>query len=149
MTHTIKTKVLALLLICTSVFSYFTLSVSAADDGIMPLHYNIDIVEMTASVSSSGLLSIDYHYLGTEGITAKVKITTYLEKKILGLFWSRVDIGKVDDEWVDIIYDLEYDFTRTYQLSSTGTYRGNVTFIVTNSSYENEEIVKTSEVKYQ
>lgn len=39
-----------------------------------------------------------------------------------------MDIGTANDEWVDTINKSNYSGTRTYQLSSEGTYRVNVEY---------------------
>lgn len=75
------------------------------------------------NISSSGLMTISYQYSGYPSITTKAVITTYIEKRTLGIFWSRVDIGTSDNQWNDVINDYRYTGYRTYQLSDKGTYR--------------------------
>ena len=77
-------------------------------------------------------LKIYYDYTGLSGKTTKVVITTYIEKKTLGLFWSRVENGQPNNQWVDTSY--------TFQLSSTGTYRVTVTYKVYGSGGAADEI---------
>lgn len=75
------------------------------------------------NISSSGKVTIN-RYTGFPLTTTKAVITMYIEKRTLGLFWTRVDIGEPDNQWVDTIKNYSYNGSRTYQLSSSGTYRG-------------------------
>ncbi len=115
---------------------------------ITPYYNNTSNDQNSASVSESGVLSILNRHRGIEGTTSKVVITTYVEKKILGLFWSRVDIGQPDNQWVDTTYNINYSKTYTHQLTSTGTYRVTTIFIVSGTGGADDEIVRTSEVTY-
>ena len=49
--------------------------------------------------------------------------TVYIQKKFLGLFWTKVDIGTTDDEWVDSSTNVSGAFSHSVQLGSSGTYR--------------------------
>lgn len=44
-------------------------------------------------ISSSGMLEVSVKYAGVYGAMTKITITTYIQKKTLGLFWTTVDIG--------------------------------------------------------
>lgn len=101
---------------------------SDADAGVMPCLNNTLSTFTTMSINSSGKLTVSYNYSGFPGVTTKAVITTYVEKRFLGIFWSRVDIGTTDDEWVDTIYQEDYTGSRTYQLSDSGTYRVTVQY---------------------
>lgn len=46
----------------------------------------------------------------------------------MGPFWERVDIGITNNKWKDTVNDYRYSGTRTYQLSSSGTYRVTVIY---------------------
>ncbi len=131
-----------LLLFVTMIFPAY------AAGEITPYYNNVSTARTTASVSSSGLLTINNRYNGFEGETTKAVITTYIEKKVLGLFWTRVDIGITDDQWVDTVYNYTYSGSHTFQLTSGGTYRVTVTFVVSGTGGAADEIVKTQEVTY-
>ena len=77
-----------------------------------------------------------------------VKNDAYIEKKVLGLFWSRVDIGTTDDQWVDTIYDYRYTGSRTYQLPSSGTYRVTVNFKIYGNGGAADNIENQQTVSY-
>ena len=102
--------------------------IDSSTDEIMPLYNNVASSNTTMSINSTGKMTISYRYTGYSSTTTKAIITTYIEKRVLGLFWTRVDIGETDDQWVDTIYDYKYNGTRTYQLSDSGTYRVAVTY---------------------
>jgi len=111
-------------------FGSVSASAAVASEEIMPLYNNTSTAYCTANINDSGNMTISYRVYGYSSTTSKIVINTYIEKKVLGLFWSRVDIGETDDEWVDTINKSTYIGSRSYQLSSTGTYRVNVTYTV-------------------
>lgn len=120
-------RVMAIVMtMCLMIASFST--ASADDYEIMPLYNNTVSTLTNMSINSSGKMTITYKYTGISGTTTKAVITTYIEKRTLGIFWSRVDIGTTDDEWVDTISKTSYTGSRTYQLSSSGTYRVNVEY---------------------
>lgn len=114
--------------------------ISAAEEDIMPRYNNVSNVTASVGINDSGKLSITYKYSGSPEITTKAVITTYIEKKFLGLFWRRVDIGTTNDEWVDTINDYMYVGTRTHQLSSSGTYRVTIIYKIYGSGGSADEI---------
>ena len=59
---------------------------------------NTVMASSVASISDSGLLTVDNQFQGIRGKTTKGEITTYVEKKPLGLFWTRVDIGEPNSQ---------------------------------------------------
>ncbi len=95
---------------------------------IQPRLNNTISTTTTMGISSSGKLTVAYKYVGVPGVTTKAVITTYVEKRFLGIFWSRVDIGTTNDEWVDTFYEDQHIYERSYQLSSSGTYRVTVQY---------------------
>ena len=56
---------------------------------ITPYYNNTSYARTVASISDSGVLNVTNYCNGLPGVTSKVVITTYVEKKILGLFWSK------------------------------------------------------------
>ncbi|MBO5211833.1 MAG: hypothetical protein J6B80_07890 [Clostridia bacterium] len=116
------------------------LSPVSAAEGVTPRYNNVATVTANMGISDSGKMTINYKYTGSSSVTTKAVITTYIEKKFLGLFWRRVDIGTTDDQWVDTINDYKYAGSRTYQLSSTGTYRVTVIYKIYGSGGAADEI---------
>lgn len=121
MKKTVKKLSALLLTICLLVVP--TLSVPASAAEITPYFNNVTTVSINMNINSQGVMTIDYSYYGSPSKFQKAVIVTYIEKKVLGLFWTRVDIGQPDDQWVDTVYDNEYIAYRKVQLSSKGTYR--------------------------
>lgn len=85
--------------------------------------YNNTVAAISAaSISDDGVLTVTNMYEGIKGTTTKGEITTYIEKKILCLFWIRVNIGQPNNQWYDVVYDYMYICNHTFQLQSHGTY---------------------------
>lgn len=134
-------------MICLCVIPVF--SVSAATQGdIMPYYNNVSNATANLSISSSGKMTINYSYVGSSGVTTKAVITTYIEKRFLGLFWKRVDIGTTNNQWVDTIKNYKYSGSRTYQLSSSGTYRVTVNYKIYGSGGAADEIERQAKASY-
>ncbi len=126
-------------------------SVSAAtipEEEVMPLYNNTVSANTTMSISSSGKMTISYNLIGISSKTTKIVITTYIEKKKLGLFWSRVDNGQPDKQWVTTINSFKYTGSRSYQLSSSGTYRVTVKYKVYGSGGAADEITQQKKASY-
>lgn len=72
-----------------------------------------------------------------------------MEKKFLGVFWTRVDIpNNTEDQWVDIINNYSYIGSHTLQLSSSGTYRITVTYKIYGNGGAADEIKKQATASY-
>lgn len=144
MTKRLKGIISAFLILCLFVVPLSPVS-AATQEGVMPRYNNVSNVTASIGINDSGKLTITYRYSGAQSITTKAVITTYIEKKFLGLFWKRVDIGKTDNQWVDTINDYMYVGSRTHQLSSSGTYRVTVIYKIygTGGSADEIELQKT------
>ena len=97
MSRTVRIRMLAFALTVVSIFSMFsgtpfTTRAHAAEIAT-PYYNNTLSARTTISISSTGELSVVNAYHGFQGVTTRAVITTYVEKKVLGLFWTRVDIG--------------------------------------------------------
>ena len=79
---------------------------------------NTVMASSSASISDSGLLTVVNQFQGIRGKTTKGEITTYVEKKTLGFFWTRVDIGQPNNQWYDVIYNYLYDSVHIFQLNN-------------------------------
>lgn len=137
MTKRLTGIISAFLIMCLFVVP---LSPVSAAEGVTPRYNNVNSATTNMGISTSGKLSITYKVNGYSSITTKIVITTYIEKKFLGLFWRRVDIGTTDDQWVDTINDYRYTGSRTHQLSSSGTYRVTVVYKIYGSGGSADEI---------
>lgn len=133
-------------MVCVLLVTTFSL-VGYAGEAV-PYYNNVNSTNSSASISSSGVLTVTNRYVGSSSVTTKAIITTYVEKKVLGLFWSRVDIGQTNDEWVDTIYNYTYTGSHSVQLSSTGTYRVTVEYVIYGSGGSADTITKEIEKTY-
>lgn len=137
----IKRMFVAILVLCLSIVPLCPVSAAVASENeIMPCYNNTNSASATMSISDSGKMTINYRYTGYSGVTTKAVITTYIEKRTLGLFWTRVDNGQTDKQWVDTVNDYRYSGSRTYQLSSTGTYRVTINYKIYGSGGSADEI---------
>lgn len=121
---------------------------AAVKEEVSPCYNNVVSTDTFVTISSSGIIKTTNSYTGNRTVTTKAVITTYIEKKVLGLFWSRVDIGQTNDEWVDTIYNYEYTGSHSHQLSSTGTYKVTVEYVIYGSGGSADTITKTIEKNY-
>lgn len=131
------------------VIAMSTFSVFAAAQMVEPYFNNVVEVSNLASVSSTGKLTITNRMIADSTVFNKAIITTYVEKKVLGLFWSRVDIGQTNDKWIDVIYTNSYVGTHTFQLSDKGTYKVTTEFVVFGSGGPADTITRTATTQYK
>ncbi len=131
-----------------SVLFVSTFSFVAKANEAVPFYNNVTSANSVVTISNSGVLTVVNKYSGSSSVTTKAIITTYVEKKVLGIFWSRVDIGQANDEWVDTIYNYTYSGSHSVQLSSTGTYRVTVEFVIYGSGGAADTITKEIEKSY-
>ena len=145
-------KIIIKRVICVAVafvMAISTFSAFAAAQMVEPYFNNTMDVSNEASVSSSGKLTIMNSLVAYENYFSKAIITTYVEKKVLGLFWSRVDIGQKNDKWIDVIYDNIYDGTHSVQLSDKGTYKVTSEFVVYGSGGPADTVTETATTEYK
>lgn len=112
------------------------------------MYNNMTSASMSCSVSSAGELSADLDAAGISGRTTRIKVQLYVEKRVLGLFWSKVDIGCTDNIWEDSTTSVTYSNTFSTHLPSTGKYRVTATFTVSGRGGADDVIVKTSTLTY-
>ena len=103
---------------------------------------------ISCAVDSSGCLQASLAVSGIKGKTTRIKAELYVEKRVLGMFWSRVDIGYNNNIWEDSTTNHTYYNTFNTDLPSNGTYRTTVTFTVSGSGGTDDIIVKTSTITY-
>ena len=103
---------------------------------------NTVMASSSASISDSGLLTVVNQFQGIKGKTTKGEITTYVEKKTLGFFWTRVDIGQPNNQWYYVIYNYLYDGVHIFQLKNHGTYRITVVYVISGTGGEADTITQ-------
>lgn len=146
MKNNCKKRMLSFIVTCMLIITTGTFMVNAQE--VSPRYNNVVSAQSQANVSSTGVITITNNYVADSTVFSKAQITTYIEKRTLGLFWSRVDVGQNNDEWVDTIYTNVYNGTHSHQLTKTGTYRATVEYIIYGSGGAADNITKEIEVKY-
>ena len=144
-------KILALTLVITMLVSSLHITV-AAEDGvsneIQPYFSNIYVYMVDFDITSTGFASVYFDYEGDPDVITSATSEIYLEKRFLGIFWTRVDIGETDNVWVDVFYD-DYGYVdHTLQLEKTGTYRAKFKLTFTGTNTEDDVLEKTVEATY-
>ena len=149
MKKNIKRLLTFALMFCLTVTPIFSASAATSQsNGIVPFLNNTRTVFTRCNVFDNGELEISYDVHGISGVTTKIVITTYKEKKILGLFWTRVDNGQPNNQWVSTYYTSDYKGIKLFDLPSTGTYRVNVTYVIYGSGGSADSIPYEAEVEY-
>lgn len=90
---------------------------------------SIESSSLSFFVSAGGQANIQYSVF-LKNNAGPVIVKTYIEKKSLGLFWSRVETGTKDDEWTDRFNKRYFVGSHTLQLSGSGTYRATIEIFV-------------------
>lgn len=146
MKNNFKKRILSFAIACILIITTGTFMVNAQE--ISPRYNNVDYASSNADVSSSGTLTITNKFSASNSVFSRAVITTYIERKTLGLFWSRVDIGQNNDEWVDTVYNNVYTGSHSHQLTKSGTYRTTVEYVFYGSGGAADTISKEIEVEY-
>lgn len=143
-------KIISILLTVFLLAAPLSLFANAAQttDEIAPKYNNVISTRTTATVSPDGILNATVKFTGINGITTRAIITTYVERRILGIFWSRVDIGNTNDEWIDTVYNYKYEKNHSTQLDNTGTYRVTATYQIYGSGGAADEVIEEITVVY-
>lgn len=143
-------KILAMVMVVITLVGFTAFPVSALGESpeVSPYLNNGTNATTSFVIPSSGLSETKILYTGIQGVTTKVTVTTYLQKKTLGLFWTKVDIGTTNKEWVDTSTQVSGTFVHQYQLQSTGTYRAVITIVFSGTGGADDEIQNKIEKKY-
>ncbi|MBP3446476.1 MAG: hypothetical protein J6K64_04280 [Clostridia bacterium] len=139
------TKLVSCVVACVLMLNLCMLFANAT--GISPYYHNAIWANSSADVSSTGVLTVKNTY-SAQSTTTKVVITTYIEKRVLGIFWSKVDIGTSNDEWVDTVYTTNYSGSHTHRLEKTGTYRVTIEYVFYGTDGSVDTIEKEIEKTY-
>ncbi|MBE6619764.1 MAG: hypothetical protein E7625_00160 [Ruminococcaceae bacterium] len=143
-------KTFLTLLMATLILWTMCVSVYASDTGtgISPRLDNCHDASMVFSVLDPGVAHFAVDYNGNAATFTQAKLTVTFQKKFLGLFWRKVDIGTTNNEWVGYCTDLRGSFYDTVTMDGTGTYRANFTLEIYGTSGTTDVIEKTIECKY-
>ena len=119
---------IVLLVIILSTLTLAAMAAGNVDNGVMPRYNNTAGTSTNFSISTTGKATITATYSGIASKTTGATVTSYIEKRTLRIFWSKVDIGQPNNEWVDTSSDYTDVFVHEFYLSSTGTYRAKVVY---------------------
>ena len=108
------------------ILSTIVLTVAAAS--VQPRLNNTAGTSTNFTITTAGKATISAVYNGYRGVTTGATITSYIEKRTLGLFWAKVDIGQPNNEWVDVSTDYYDAFGHEFWLEDKGTYRATVVY---------------------
>lgn len=88
------------------------------------------------SIDSAGVATVSVSYAGNATTFTDITVETYIQKRSLGLVWTKVDNGEPNKTWVDTSTSQTGTFVHNLQLDSTGTYRAvfKITFSGTGAS---------------
>lgn len=104
---------------------------------------DIQNISLTFFISSSGKATISYAVLARKG-AGIITIKAYIERRTLGVFWRRVDIGNTDNEW-SLTTSKSYSIdSYSTNLKDYGDYRATLEI---NSG--GDRVVKTAEFSYE
>ena len=142
-------KIISILLVAITLVGVIAFpSYAAKNTSIVPCFNNGDNCKYSFNISSSGLSEVSITYAGMSGVMKKVTVTTYIQKKTLGLFWTKVDIGTTDKQWVDEATNVSGRFVHQFQLKSTGTYRAVFKIVFSGTGGSDDVIEDKIEKKY-
>ena len=113
-------RCIAILLLILLVGSLFIIPVQA-DEPLRSKYYSI--VDTSTSVDSGVLKINNYYSISSNTGFSSAEIHTYVERRILGIFWVKVDNGQPDKTWVATSTQHVYSKNYSLSLSQTGTYR--------------------------
>lgn len=112
------------------------------------MYNNTTDAYLSCSVNSNGQLQASMSVVGIKNKTTRIDIELYVEKRILGVFWSRVDIGYPNNIWTASTSNYSYSHTFTTNLPSSGTYKVTVTYTVSGSGGSDDIIERTETIQF-
>ena len=122
----------------------FIFTVSAAE----PRLNNTFSTSTSFVISNTGKATIAAAYDGYRGVTTDVTVTSYIEKRTLGIFWTKVDINQPNNEWIDTASYYVGAFSHEFQLEDTGTYRATVVYEISGTGGATDVIEYEQERTY-
>lgn len=121
-----KRRILSLILLVVILSTIFL--PASAETGIMPRYNNTSGTATNFTISSAGKASVAASYYAYADSFQSATVTSYIEKRTLGVFWSKVDIGTPNNEWVDTFTHYTGSCGHEIYLEKTGTYRATVVY---------------------
>lgn len=121
-------KQIVCIFLLVAILASITGNALASDNDIMPRFNNTSLTSTNFVISTDGKATITATYNAYRDVFTSARITSYIEKRTLGVFWSRVDIGQPNNEWVDVSTEYADAFGHEFYLTKTGTYRATVVY---------------------
>ena len=125
---------------------FIKVPVSASD--ATPYYNNVIQTVSSFSIDSNGEGEIYASYTGFPGITDSVTVTIKIQKRSLGLVWTKVDIGTDNNKIVVTSTNVNDEFTYYVQLNSTGNYRAVITYEISGSGGSDDTIKDICTAEY-
>ena len=149
-------KITAIILLLTTIITCMFVPVGAEGTGnftsvtgtITPRWSNGDACDYNFYILTDGTAKVTVDYVGTSGAFTNVTVTTYIQKRFLGIFWTTVDIGQPDNKWIDTSTDISDRFVHTVSLSNTGTYRAVIKIVFSGTGGADDVIEDKIEATY-
>ena len=149
-------KITAIILLLTTIITCMFVPVGAEGTGnftsvtgtITPRWSNGDACDYNFYILTDGTAKVTVDYVGTSGAFTNVTVTTYIQKRFLGIFWTTVDIGQPDNKWIDTSTSIDGRFVHTVSLSNTGTYRAVIKIVFSGTGGADDVIEDKIEATY-
>ena len=141
-TKRISLLAMALLMLVTGIYVPFRNAEAATT------YNNTATASINCNIDNSGNLLALMAATGIKGKTTRIQVELYVEKRVMGIFWSRVDIGYTNNVWIDSTTNTTYNNSFSTNLDTSGTFRVTVTFTVSGSGGSDDIIVKTAILSY-
>lgn len=145
MKNIVLKKITSLLLVFILFVLFFSLPVQASGGPMKSKYYNS--VDTFAGVSTSGVLTITNTYVVTGPGFSDAEMHTYVERRVLGFLWIKVNNGQTNNTWIDTSTKLIYEKNHYLTLPQTGTYRVTAEYTF-NGSNGSESVTKQQTVTY-
>ena len=130
--------IFAVLILVTSALPAFATDASTE---ISPRLNNTSSTTVGFSISSTGKATANYSYSAYAQYFTSATVTTKIQKRTLGLFWTTVE------DWTDNWTSTYKSYSHSCQLSDSGTYRAVVEFTINGTNGAADEIEMISNTK--
>ncbi len=114
----------------------------------IPRWTNCNQCSFVFNVLDPGEAHINVSYVAESSVFVQAKSTVKIQKKFWGLFWTTVDIGTTNDEWIEYCTDVYGDLYNYFPVDGTGTYRAVFKLEITGTDGSVDVIEDTIEYKY-
>lgn len=133
----------------------FLITVSSSVTGFAEAHseenYDIELLNfiniynssLTFYVSDYGMATVMYTVSGLAD-SGKIVVKTYVERKTLGVFWSKIELENGETEWTDVSTSAYTSSSHSVRVRENGTYRATMVIYV-----DGDSIKKTAEFEYK